>query len=1090
MSRQGYYQKPTLHQDRVVFVCEDDLWEVPAGGGRARRLTANPGRVNDPWFSPDGRHLAFTGRDEGHTEVHLMDADGGESRRLTYLGADTVVAGWTPDGSRVLFATNHGQPFKGLRVLGKVAVEGGPVEMLPWGPASSITFGPSGGVALGRYTGDPARWKRYRGGTVGQLWVDPEGSGQFRPLIETGGNVTRPLWVGQRIWFASDHEGVANLYSCTPEGLDLRRHTHHTDFYVRHPQTDGRRIVYQCGADLYLFEDGASRKIEIDFPSPRTYTLRRFVKASEFFEDYDLHPQGHSLVLTVRGRPFTMANWEQGVLQHGQADGVRYRLCRWLADGQRVVCVSDAAGEERLEVYGGSDPEPVVVDPGDFDMGRPVSLEPAPVGTRLALTNHRHELILVDLESRQFRCLDRSPFDRIAGTAWSPDGRWLAYAWPGGASSIGLKICRVEDGQIFQVTPSEFRDFAPAFDPLGRYLYFLSTREFDPVYDQVHFDLGFPRGTRPCLVTLRRDLPSPFVPEPRPPGDSDSEKPGGSGKKEPEESSGVGESSGEGPAAPEEGPAPVEIDFEGIERRVLAFPVPEGRYGQIAGAADQVFFTCFPIEGSLASPWPPPKEPPARGTLMVYNFKTQEKKDALGRITHMRLTRDGKILAYRSGNRLRVVPTSKLEESSEGPGRKSGYVDLERVRPSVRPRAEWRQMYREAWRLMRDHFWSPDMAGVDWERVYRQYEPLLERIGSRSEFSDLLWEVQGELGTSHAYEFGGDYPPQPEYDLGLLGADLEYDAEADAWRLAHIVRGDSWEPRHRSPLERPGLDIGEGDLLLAIGGRPVSRDLSPGQLLVHQAGQEVQLTLRRGQGEPRRVWVRTLRDETPLRYREWVEGNRRRVHEATEGRVGYLHIPNMGPLGYAEFHRGFLQEFDRQGLVVDVRYNGGGHVSGLLLEKLARRRLGYDISRWGSPLPYPLEAPRGPMVALTNESAGSDGDIFCHAFKLLKLGPLVGKRTWGGVIGIWPRHRLVDGSLTTQPEFAFWFEDVGWGVENYGTDPDVRVEIAPQDYAAGRDPQLDKAIELILEILATHPPAPAEPARPDQGRPRLRPDEP
>ncbi|HXE71390.1 MAG TPA: peptidase, partial [Candidatus Nitrosotenuis sp.] len=311
MSRQGYYQKPTLHQDRVVFVCEDDLWEVPAGGGRARRLTANPGRVNDPWFSPDGRHLAFTGRDEGHTEVHLMDADGGESRRLTHLGADTVVVGWTPDGSRVLFATNHGQPFKGLRVLGKVAVEGGPVEMLPWGPASSITFGPSGGVALGRYTGDPARWKRYRGGTVGQLWVDPEGSGQFRPLIETGGNVTRPLWVGQRIWFASDHEGVANLYSCTPEGLDLQRHTHHTDFYVRHPQTDGRRIVYQCGADLYLFEDGASRKIEIDFPSPRTYTLRRFVKASEFFEDYDLHPQGHSLVLTVRGRPFTMANWEQ-----------------------------------------------------------------------------------------------------------------------------------------------------------------------------------------------------------------------------------------------------------------------------------------------------------------------------------------------------------------------------------------------------------------------------------------------------------------------------------------------------------------------------------------------------------------------------------------------------------------------------------------------------------------------------------------------------------------------------------------------------------------------------------------------------------
>lgn len=1088
----GYYRKPTLWKDRVVFVSEDDLWLVPDQGGVARRLTANPGRASDPWISPDGAWLAYTSRDEGHYEVHVMPSDGGPNRRLTFLGADTTVAGWTPDSEAVLFATTAGQPFRRSTVLGRVAREGGASTFLPWGPAAALSYGPGGGAVLGRFTADPARWKRYRGGTVGQLWIDPEGTGQFQPLVDLKGNTTRPLWVGERIYFGSDHEGICNLYSCLPDGADLQRHTRHDDFYVRYPNTDGERIVYQCGAALYLYTPGEadSRRIEVEYRSPRVHRQRRFVRAADYLEEYDPHPEGHSLLLTVRGRPFSLGNWEQGVLQHGEADGVRYRLCRWLPGGDSFVCVSDRSGEERLEVHTLDGEDPRVLGP-EVDLGRPLLLDVSPKAPRAVLANHRHELILADLESGDVRVVDRSRYDRIGGVAWSPDGRWVAYSFAENQQTLCLKLLRVADGEVFPVTRPEFRDVAPAFDPEGRYLYFLSYRDFDPVYDSLYFDLNFPRGMRPFLVTLREDVPSPFLLEPRPPHD-------GSGKKKKKKDKKhaappPGEEGAEHPEEEEKPPAEpeklVEIDLEGLPGRVLAFPVGEGRYGQIEALADQVLFTSYPVEGSLGNTLAPTKEPTARGTLVSFEFSTQERKDLVSRVSSFRLSMDGKTLVYRSGNRLRALPSTKKpdEKAEDRPSRKSGWIDLGRVRPSISPTQEWRQMYREAWRLMRDQFWTEDMSGVDWQEVYSQYLPLLGRIGTRTEFSDLLWEVQGELGTSHAYEMGGDYPAEPDYTLGLLGAELEYDEPTDSYRIVRRIRGDSWNPNQDSPLRRPGLDVREGDRIVALNGRRVSRAVSPSHLLVNLAGQDVQVRIARdGEEATRVVPIRTLRDDSMARYREWVLENRRVVHERSNGRVGYLHIPNMGPLGYAEFHRSYLSEVDRDGLLVDVRYNGGGHVSPLLLEKLARRRLGYDVQRWGAPVPYPQDSPRGPMVALTNELAGSDGDIFSHVFKLMRLGPLVGKRTWGGVIGIWPRHRLVDGTVTTQPEFAFWFEDVGWGVENYGTDPDVVVEYPPQDHAAGRDPQLEKALDLVAQEIEKRPPAlPRWAERPHRGRPRL-----
>ncbi|MEP7190866.1 MAG: S41 family peptidase, partial [Roseiflexaceae bacterium] len=480
--------------------------------------------------------------------------------------------------------------------------------------------------------------------------------------------------------------------------------------------------------------------------------------------------------------------------------------------------------------------------------------------------------------------------------------------------------------------------------------------------------------------------------------------------------------------------------------------------------------------------------PPAKHKLEVYDFEERSRETLIEGMSSFAVSQDAKTLIYRAGRRLRVLKAGEKPKDDAGaPSRKSGWIDLGRVKVSVDPGAEWEQMYREAWRLQRDHFWTEDMSGHDWLAIYQRYLPLLKRIATRAEFSDLMWEMQGELGTSHAYEIGGDYPSRPHYHQGFLGADLHYDPVTNSYGIARIIAGDLWDAVTSSPLCGLGVNVKNGDQLLAVNGRKVGREQSPGALLVNQAGTEVLLTIANADGSAQRtVAVKTLRDETPARYRAWVEANRQQVHDLTDGKVGYVHIPDMSAHGYAEFHRGYLAEVAREGMIVDVRFNGGGHVSQLIIEKLARRRLGYAIERWGEPGPYPADSVLGPIVAITNEYAGSDGDIFSHVFKLMKIGPLIGKRTWGGVIGINMRNQLVDGGLTTQPEFSFWFNDVGWQVENYGTDPDIEVDFQPQDHIAGRDPQLERAIAEAQRLQAEQPPTlPDFSARPRLAAPAL-----
>jgi len=1066
MGERGYYLHPTIHGDRIVFVAEDDLWSVDVAGGPAHRLTANPGTVAYPRLSPDGENVAFSSRDEGHLEAHLIPSAGGPARRLTYFGALTHVVGWSPDGNKVIVATDWKQPFAQRQSLYEVPLDGAPPIPIKVGPARALTFQPGGpGLVIGRNSFDPARWKRYRGGRAGSLWIDRSGSGEFVPLIELAGNMADPMWIGRRIYFLSDHEGTGNLYSCTPTGRNLERHTDHEDFYARFPASDGKRIVYHAGADIHVFDGNESVAVDVRIPSSRPLRNRKFISPGRFLESFDLSPDGSSIAITARGAAVTTDLWEGAPIRHGEVSSARYRLTAWLQDGDRVVGVTDESGEEELVVF---DTATGASRRLAGDVGRPRSLSVAPSGSdRIVLTNHRFEVIVVDVESGRQTLVHRSPHFWIQGADWSPDGRWVAFSAAVSRNTIAIHLYDTETGSTHRVTRPDFVDTRPSFDPDGRFLHFIGSRVFDPVPDAHFHDYGFPKGTRPYLITLATDTPSPFSSaqrEARPPGTPPAEA---------EDQNN------------DEGPAPLIVDLDGIEDRVVAFPVPEGSYRSVVGVKGRALLVSVPIKGSLGGS--PMVTPTPLGKLEAYDF-TQNKVETISEgVSGVAASSNRKVIAIRSGNRIRVVPSSWKDDNSKNdkPGRESGWLDVDGIRLEVDPGREWLQMFREAWRLQREHFWTSDMSAVDWENIYERYRPLVDRVASRIEFSDLLWEMQGELGTSHAYELGGDYRPEPRFLLGRLGADFERTANG-TWRVAGLLRGDSWDETSASPLRSPGLDVAIGDRLLSIDGQAVGKDHTPDAALVDRAGRPVRVETRRGRRKPRSFTVHALEDETRLRYRDWVEANRQRVLEESGGRAGYIHLPDMGANGFAEFHRSWLSEVDHDGLVIDVRFNRGGNVSHLLLEKLLRRRIGYRVTRWTQPYAIPNDAPAGPMVAITNEYAGSDGDIFSHAFKMHGLGPLIGTRTWGGVIGIWPQQSLVDGTITTQPEFSNWFEDVGWEVENYGTDPDIEVVITPQDYAAGRDAQLERGITELLRIIDDQQPAiPEFGERPSKTPPKL-----
>lgn len=1082
----GYFRFPTIHDDTVVFTSLDDLWSVPRLGGPAVRLTAGLGPFGRSLFTPDGTRLVVLGRETAQSDVYVLDdageGNGGPLRRLTHLGGVTSLAGFLPDGRLVFSSRSRSGLYDGLPYAVPVDGSDGP-QPLPWGPLDHLVYGPAGQAVLGRHTAsDPARWKRYRGGTAGVFWLRPDADARFAPM-PLGPNLACPMWVGDRLYFLSDQEGIGNLYSVDAEGHDLQRHTDHDRFYARNASSDGQRIVYHAGADLYVYEPGGeSHPIPVQFGGHATEAARRLVDAGSFLTDAVPHPDEPRLALVSRGQTHLLGPFDGPVIRLGRGSGERQRLARFVGDGSRVLLATDGGNphQEHLELWdvAGAAAPTVVWDPVQYDLGHALELAVSADGARAALVNHQSEVWVVDLagappvridhtEHGQWGFTEGFPVGWPSGLAWSPDSRYLAYACPDTSRTTSIRIWDADTGSVHAATRPVLHDFHPVWDPQGRYLYFLSRRTFKPVEDGLTFNLGFPRGVTPHLVTLRRAEPSPFVVPPA-------------------LSTGPDHPPADGTSAPagDASPVPLAIDFDGMSARVVPFPVPEGRYREMGAVGNQVLWTVAPVADTEASQWLGPA-PPANAELQAFHLATGETETLASEVARLRMAQNGKSLVYQGTNhRLRWLAAGAKAPTTEGdgPGRKTGWVDLARVVVEVDPPAEWRQMLRETWRTMQREFWTHDMSGVDWAAMYQQYAALLPRIGTRGELSDLIWELVAELGTSHAYEFGGDGRvgrPEPQ---GTLAADYRWDAERAAWRVTHIVQGDPTEKHGDSPLNAPGVEVAEGDWLLAIDGIPLTAERPPDAALVNRADRVVAVSVDGPEG-PRTPTVRVLPNEMAARYREWVNACRATVHRESAGRVGYVHIPDMGDRGFAEFHRGFLAEVGHDALVIDVRHNGGGIVSPLILAQLARRPLAWTENRYGHAIAYPYNTPRGPLVAICDEMAGSDGDIFSHNWKQLNLGPLVGTRTWGGVIGYDDTRveLLVDGTFTSQPGASFYFNDVGYQVENYGTDPTVVVLYSPDDWAAGRDPQLARAIAEALALLEATPAA----HPPNMPRPRL-----
>ena len=1067
----------------LTFVAEDDVWLAPldqalsagtgSDGARAWRLTADRKPAAHPRLNPSGTHVAWSSSRDGAGDAYVVRVDGGAINRLTYWGKPLNlshgVRGWLSDTEVIV--TGYPDYFSPKKSWGYAVPLDGPARQLPYGPTAELSFSPEGAVLLNPICNrEPAQWKRYGGGRGGQVWYSPDGTEFERILREVGNNLVNPMWVAGRVVFLSDHEGVGALYSALPNGTDIRRHTDHGPYYARHATTDGTRVVYQCAGDLWLLEsldadaNAEPVKLNIRLGGVRTGRAPFPVAAESELKHFSADTTGRVLAVEVRGTAHRLPVVAGPAHSAQVKPGVRARLPLILPGTSTVVCVSDSDGEDGLDFAPEDGGETRRILSGE--LGRVLELAASPDGKTLAVASDDKRLLLVDVETGAATELATAEVVEIRDLNFSPDSAFLAWASPwtfrGDKEASHIRLARLADREIVDVTPQRFDDFTPVFTRDGKFLAFLSNRTHDPIYDAHMFDLGFLPGVRPYLVGLATDTPSPFGPQlnGRPAAQAEKpDKPDNKDKSDAKDETDAVE--------------PVLIEFSGVQERIEPVPVPAGAYRDLRAAEDSLLWLDEPPRGELHELLAGGDEDP-KPRLQSYDLRKRKLSTLVEALERFAVSGDGTRLVYRKGKEL-IVQAVADKDADE-----AITVDLDRIRVTVDPGAEWRQMYGENWRLMRDNYWRSDMGGVDWAAMGERYRPLLDRIGSTDDLHDLLWEVGGELGTSHAYVIAAAAPSDAARAQGLLGADLARDEEG-GWRIARILPGENSVAGGRSPLRALGVAAREGDAITAVDGRPVDLVRGPNAALSGKAGKPVELTLRR-EGEPdRRVAVVPIGSENVLRYQDLVRTRRARVHELSDGRIGYVHVPDMQAPGWADFHRDLHSELGREGLVVDLRSNNGGHTSGLVIEKLTRKIIGWDAVAI-SPVSYPFDAPRGSLVAVTDECSGSDGDIATHAFKRYGLGPVVGTRTWGGVIGIDARYSLVDGTLTTQPKYAFWFDNgVGWGVENYGVDPDVEVVIAPQDWAAGRDPQLQEAVRLALEELernpaATPPPLPTLPS--------------
>ncbi len=1062
---------PDIHGETVVFSYAGDLWSVPVAGGEARRLTSHEGLELCPRFSPDGKWIAFTGQYDGTSDVYVIPAEGGEPRRLTWypshalperMGFDHLVLGWTPDG-KIVFKDLRDSvtPFSARPYV--VSVDGGAPEPFPLPEAGLISFAPDGTrLAYTRTFRDFRTWKRYKGGMAADVWIDDLATGQIKQITDWKGTDTQPMWIGDAIYFLSDREDwKLNLWKYDVGSGQTSRVTSFKEYDVKWPHAGSGKIVMENGGYLYVLDPaagGAPRKITVALPDDRRLARRHWVKVETHITDMDLAPGGKRALFTARGDVYSVPAEQGNTRNMTGSQGVREKYAAWSPDGKWIAYVSDVTGEEELYVLaqdGRSAAQQITTGSSSWHYP-PVW---SPDSRKLAWGDRGMHLWYVDVADKKPVEVVKTTIADVTQYRFSPDSRWIAYATAGENDFQVVFLYSLDTRKTTAVTDDRAQSYEPYFDPDGRYLYFLSDRDIEPTLGNFELSYTVNTPTRPYAVTLRADVPSPFAPRSDEVAIGD-EKKDDAPKPKPE-------SAGKDKADKDKKKEPFRIDLEGLTQRIVGVPVPPGNYASLRATRDKLLYLSFPTVALGA--------PPPHAALLVYDLDKRKDSQLLNPVDGYETAPDGSRVLYHSAETYGIV------EIKDGVKLGDGKLDLSGLKMELDPKAEWAQIFRDVWRIERDYFYVPDMGGIDWAAIRKRYEPLVPFVSHRQDLTYVLGEMVGELASGHAYVGGGEQPAVETVPIGLLGADLVLDRAAGRYRIARILPGQNWLEGRRSPLTEPGVKVAEGEYLLAIDGHEPQASDDPYRFLQQAVGRTVTLRVnaRPTLEGAREVVVRPIGNEQDLRYFNWVENNRRKVAQATGGRVGYVHIPNMGAQGLQEFIRQYYPELRKEGLIVDVRGNGGGFVSQMILERLRRLIVGMGNQRAARPSTYPTAAFNGPMVALLNQYSASDGDIFPFYFRKYGLGPLIGKRSWGGVVGIRGGNNLVDGGYATIPEFGTFSLDGRWTIENEGVTPDIDVDNLPSDELAGKDAQLERGIAEVVKRIEEQkrhfPPAPKSP---------------
>jgi tricorn protease len=1045
-------RQPTVSRDLVAFEYGGDLWAVARSGGQARRLTATPGVEADPRFSPDGSQIAFSATVAGNTDVYVIPSAGGDARRLTYHPGIDVVRGWTPDGRRVIFASDRDSAPHAHFRLWSIALDGGIPEPLPMPRAYTGAFSPDGRrIAYEEFSvamfpawseNQASQWRHYRGGRTHPIRVMNLADYSVERLPWTDSNDTDPMWIGNTIFFLSDRDHTVNLYACRADTKALTQLTRYNDYDIKSASGGPDAVVYEQAGYIYIVEarSGQPRRLAIDVSGDFPWARPQFKKVASMIRNAALSPTGVRAAFEARGDIFTVPAEKGDYRNLTASSGAHDRDPAWSPDGSQLAWFSDASGEYQLmigDATGVTKPRALALPTPSFFSG----LAWSPDGKQLLFQdNHLNFWTLDAATGRPAKFDTDNYFDPThqPDAVWSPDSKWIAYSKVLDSHLRAVFVYSLAEGKSFQLTDGLSDAISPAFDASGKYLYFLASTDYGPRTGWLEMS-SLDRPVRRAIyaAVLSAADPSPLLPET---GD------------EPHREEAAPRARADAAAAP----VAVRIDIAGISQRIVALRVPPGDYANLAaGAAGVVFY----IEVSAAAGGPP------SGRLHKYQLKERAAAPFLEGIRSYALSEDRKKLLYQApGNRWGIVPTDRPAKVGDGP------INVAQIETLVDPRAEWAQIFRETWRIQREFFYDPKMHGADWQAVYEKYKPLLPFVQHRSDLGYLIATVGGELAVGHSYLTGpGDAPADEPVPVGLLGADFAI--ENGRYRIKRIYTGENWNPELQAPLSAPGIQVSEGDYILEVNGRALAPPTNLYSAFEGAAGRQ---TLIRINKEPslegsRVVTVVPVASDQGLRTRAWIEANRRRVDELSGGRLAYVWLPNTGAGGYSYFTRYYYSQQHKDGAIIDERYNQGGMVADYIVNELDRKLLGYFALRDGKPSTSPTAGIYGPKVMIINESAGSGGDALPYYFRLRNIGPLVGTRTWGGLVGTLGVPPTIDGGGITAPSLAFYDLAGKWAVENEGVAPDVEVEYTPAQVIKGRDPQLERAVQEAMKLLEKNP---------------------